>query len=191
MPYSGKSRVGASYFPQGTEMTGLVTILLTVVTTLALSTGCVGLVYILRKRTERVGQATDALVRAAAAAEQLRAAVLAYNERMNSYFESATQAVDPLKSVPALMDGLKKLAAAQVYEISLLRAEVKNLRQLIFKKDDVRGFETPGEDERSLHWEMQRIIAENPSLSREEAMQRAIDKHTEGVSVNADIFNLS
>jgi hypothetical protein len=172
-------------------MTGLVTILLTVVTTLALSTGCVGLVYILRKRTERVGQATDALVRAAAAAEQLRAAVLAYNERMNSYFESATQAVDPLKSVPALMDGLKKLAAAQVYEISLLRAEVKNLRQLIFKKDDVRGFETPGEDERSLHWEMQRIIAENPSLSREEAMQRAIDKHTEGVSVNADIFNLS
>lgn len=106
---------------------------------------------------------------------------------INKYISTEQAGGNPagLATIPSLIEGLTKMCAAQVVAINDLRKTVKSLQEAIFKRDDIRGLETPDDDVKNIAWEAKRIQAENPGMDYMSAMMRAVEeeaKETNGAA---------
>jgi hypothetical protein len=116
-------------------------------------------------------------------------ALSANTESIDKYSEVLITATGSLKDLPRLTEGLGKLCAAQVVEITALRREIKALREAIFKKDDVRGFEMPPDERKDFAWRAQEMMQTTPGLTMESALARILEEEQKMV-VGASAFEL-
>ena len=138
------------------------------VTLIMISIGYLAITFHRTRRIERQKQ-REMMEAAITAAKSL-------SESMDSYISAVKSATDPLSTVPNLVQGLVKISAAQVVEINKLRDTVKEFKGILFKKEDVRGFEAPSEAEKDLWWNVKEEMTKDPSMSKEDALARVLDK---------------
>jgi hypothetical protein len=105
---------------------------------------------------------------------ELTAALGAHRECIEKY-SSAMQAV------PKLVEGLGKLAGAQVVEITELRKQVKSLKDAIFRRDAL-GVEVPDEREKDFAWRAKEIMEQSPGISMGEALQKVVEEEARGMT---------
>ncbi len=116
-------------------------------------------------------------------------ALATHTKSIDKYSEAMTAAMGSIKDLPKLTEGLGKLCAAQVTEIGALRREIRSLREAIFKKDDVRGFEMPPDERKDFSWRAQELMQGTPGLTMEAALARILEDESKMV-VGASAFEL-
>jgi hypothetical protein len=153
-------------------LNGLEIALSAVVATLLLGGVAVGAGFYFRWRAYQQKIMNDALL-------QLTAVLTKHNGSLELYLASIEKAKGAMETVPALLSGMLKISQAQVKEIGAFRGEVKNLRDMIFKKDGNR-VEMPSDAEKDFVFRASELATEK-GISFEQALKFVIEEDARGL----------
>lgn len=96
---------------------------------------------------------------------------------------------DQSKTIQALLEGQMRMSAAQIAAITELRKAVKGIQDAIFRRDEIKHFETPTEDDKNFAWEAKKIQEANPELDYATALMRAVERETKDLNGPAGARN--
>lgn len=149
-----------------------VTVLGTILVTLLIVGVVIGLGQVFRQRAAARQKELQLWADAIESARALNNTLL---EDLKARSESVNLSVESFKAIPILVEGMKRIAAEQVIQINGLRTEVANFRKLI-SRGEPSGVQVPTDEEKGYFYEAQRMMAENPGMTRDEAVQRIIEE---------------
>jgi hypothetical protein len=124
-----------------------------------------------RKNAEDDRRLAGELVRLAG---ELTVALGLHSKSIDQYSES-------IKNTPKLVEGIGKMAAAQVVEIQLLRKQIQALKDSIFRRDMER-VDVPGDTEKDFAWRAKEMMAESPGLTMSEALQKVVEEEASRIT---------
>lgn len=154
-------------------MTGLEIALLAVMGTLCLAGAGVGVFFYVRWRM----RATNELVKVLGQ----------YNKSIELYLASFEKGAEAMNTIPALMAGMVKLAQAEVKEIHAFRGEVKNLKDMIFRKDSNR-VEVPSDEQKDFVFRAHELATEK-QIGFDQALKMVIEEDARGL-IEGEQFSL-
>lgn len=110
---------------------------------------------------------------------------------IDKYASNIDKSEDHFMAIQVLLEGQAKMCAAQVAAINELRKTVKDFKEAVFKRDDIRSLDTPGDNEKNLAWDAKRIQAENPGMDYGTAMMKAIENELKDLNGAAGVGEFS
>jgi hypothetical protein len=139
--------------------------LMSVLGTILIGVTVAGSAYVLQKRSKAQAAFIEALTR--------------HTESLDKYSTATSLAADPLKNVPKLVEAL-------VVQTNIMRTEIKALREMLFKKNEMRAYEVPSDEEKDYAWRIKELVSSG--MSHEDALKAVINDSLS--TVNPGVFSL-
>ncbi len=162
-------------------MSGLEIALLAVMGTLFLGGCCVGAVFYFRWRAKQAAVMNEVIL-------QLAAVLVKYQGSLDLYLASIDKAKTVIDTVPVLLTGMIKIAATEVKEINAFREEVKNFRDMIFRKEG-KNLDMPSDAEKDFMYRATELAREK-GIGVDQALRQVLEEDARGESGESVEFSL-